>query len=63
MARPTTVLLEKGDEIIIKRLCDDLGQGIEELSNEVILIARLRHKSLVRILGHCIHEEEKIIIY
>lgn len=56
-------MLEDGQEIAVKCLAKNSSQGVDQLKNELKLIARLQHRNLVRLFGGCIEREENMLIY
>ncbi|RHN40716.1 putative protein kinase RLK-Pelle-DLSV family [Medicago truncatula] len=56
-------ILPSGQEVAVKKLSKTSGQGMIEFRNELTLICKLQHTNLVQLIGHCIHERERMLIY
>ncbi|XP_019089065.1 PREDICTED: cysteine-rich receptor-like protein kinase 15 [Camelina sativa] len=55
--------LSNGTDVAVKRLSKSSGQGDTEFKNEVVLVAKLQHRNLVKIFGFSIEREERILVY
>ncbi|CAN6844398.1 unnamed protein product, partial [Brassica oleracea] len=56
-------ILPSGQEIAVKRLAGGSGQGDLEFKNEVLLLTRLQHRNLVKLLSFCNEGDGEILVY
>jgi serine/threonine protein kinase len=52
-----------GKEVAVKTLKAGSGQGDREFRAEVEIISRVHHRHLVSLVGYCISEQQRMLIY
>ncbi|KAK1322466.1 Proline-rich receptor-like protein kinase PERK8 [Acorus calamus] len=56
-------VLSDGREVAVKQLKDGGGQGEREFAAEVEIISRVHHRHLVSLVGYCISEDQRLLVY
>ncbi|XP_027346905.1 proline-rich receptor-like protein kinase PERK12 [Abrus precatorius] len=56
-------LLPDGKAVAVKQLKAGSGQGDREFTAEVEIISRVHHRHLVSLVGYCITEQQRVLIY
>ncbi|KAI3801222.1 hypothetical protein L1987_29326 [Smallanthus sonchifolius] len=53
----------KAQPVAVKLLDLDGGQGHKEWLTEVVFLGQLRHPHLVKLIGYCIEDEHRVLVY
>ncbi|PKU62047.1 proline-rich receptor-like protein kinase PERK1 isoform X1 [Dendrobium catenatum] len=56
-------MLPNGTEVAVKQLKSGSGQGEREFQTEVEIISRVHHKHLVSLVGYCIADGKRLLVY
>ncbi|KAK3126319.1 hypothetical protein QOZ80_7AG0554830 [Eleusine coracana subsp. coracana] len=56
-------LVASGLRIAVKRISSESAQGLAQFTAEILILGRLRHRNLVRLIGYCRHKDELLLVY
>ncbi|KAK4488319.1 hypothetical protein RD792_004075 [Penstemon davidsonii] len=56
-------VLVDGREVAVKQLKAGSGQGEREFRAEVEIISRIHHRHLVSLVGYCISDDQRLLVY
>uniref|UniRef100_A0A0D9WV89 Protein kinase domain-containing protein n=1 Tax=Leersia perrieri TaxID=77586 RepID=A0A0D9WV89_9ORYZ len=58
------ILAASGMPVAVKMISSaDSEQGMAQFMAEIIILGRLRHRNLVRLLGYCRHKDQLLLVY
>jgi len=57
--------LDDGTKIAVKRMKSEMvgDQGLNEIKSEIAVLTKVRHRHLVALLGYCLDENEKLLVF
>uniref|UniRef100_A0A7N0TRW5 Protein kinase domain-containing protein n=1 Tax=Kalanchoe fedtschenkoi TaxID=63787 RepID=A0A7N0TRW5_KALFE len=55
--------LRNGVQVAVKALAAESRQGVREFMTEINTISNVRHPHLVELIGYCIHDSNRILVY
>ncbi|KAG2331486.1 hypothetical protein Bca52824_002666 [Brassica carinata] len=55
--------LQSGEEIAVKRLFGSSTRSKIDFRNEIEILSKLRHKSLIHLLGFCSKQDQRCLVY
>ncbi|KAL0377606.1 UNVERIFIED_CONTAM: putative receptor-like protein kinase [Sesamum radiatum] len=54
---------QDGQVVAVKKRSSSSVQGLKELKNELLWLSKLQHQNIIKLLGYCIHRDEKLLVY
>ena len=55
--------LSNGSEVAVKQLYTKSQQSLDDFLNEIVLVAAVKHRNLVKLKGCCIRKDQRLLVY
>jgi serine/threonine protein kinase len=56
-------LVASNMSIAVKRISAESRHGLAQFMAEIVILGRLRHRNLVRLIGYCRHKDDLLLVY